>query len=491
MIKLIDKITNEKALQNAVDRFKERKIILPTFEQQRNPDLIPAKIKDQLKNVGLWEINPLNLFRITWKNEPKETGGLFGGVNYIELPSEITGVKAKIVLLLGKYFPTGAHKVGAAYGCLAPRITTGQYDPTYHKAVWPSTGNYCRGGAFDSKLMGTESVAILPEEMSKERFTWLRDEIGSEVIATPGCESNVKEIYDKCWEIKRTREDCIVFNQFEEFGNSVWHYHTTGNAIEEVYNKVKPANGNLAAYISATGSAGTIAAGDYLRTIAPHIKIVASEALQCPTILRNGFGGHRIEGIGDKHIPWIHNVKNTDVVTAIDDEDCMRILRLFNEKEGHDYLRAQGVDEDIIKDLHLIGISGIGNLLSAIKTAKYYEMTEEDVVISIATDSADMYQSRIDELKSERGDYKELQAARDFEKCLSGQTIDHMKEFGYYDRKNIHNLKYFTWIEQQEKELEDLNQLWDDRQVWDNIFNQVHRWDELINEFNDRTGLLK
>jgi cysteine synthase A len=491
MIQLIDKITNEKALQNAVDRFKERNIILPTFEQQRNPELIPEKIKNQLKDVGLWEINPLNLFRITWKNEPKDKGGLFGDVNYIEIPSEITGVKAKIVLLLGKYFPTGAHKVGAAYGCLAPRITTGEYDPTYHKAVWPSTGNYCRGGAFDSKLMGTESVAILPEEMSKERFTWLRDEIGSEVIATPGCESNVKEIYDKCWEIRRTREDCIIFNQFDEFGNAVWHYHTTGNAIEEVYNKVKPKNGNLAAYISATGSAGTIAAGDYLRTIAPHIKVVASEALQCPTILRNGFGGHRIEGIGDKHIPWIHNVKNTDVVTAIDDEDCMRILRLFNEKEGHDYLRAQGVDEDIIKDLHLIGISGIGNLLSAIKTAKYYEMTEDDVVISIATDSADMYQSRIDELNSERGEYKEIQAARDFEKCLLGSTIDHMKEFGYYDRKNVHNLKYFTWIEQQAKELEDLNQLWDDRHVWDNIFNQVHRWDELINEFNERTGLLK
>ncbi|PLX15587.1 MAG: pyridoxal-5-phosphate-dependent protein subunit beta [Salinivirgaceae bacterium] len=488
---MIDKITNEKALQNAVDRFKERNIILPTFEQQRNPELIPDKIKNQLKDVGLWEINPLNLFRITWKNEPKDKGGLFGDVNYIELPSAITGVKAKIVLLLGKYFPTGAHKVGAAYGCLAPRITTGEYDPTYHKAVWPSTGNYCRGGAFDSKLMGTESVAILPEEMSKERFTWLRDEIGSEVIATPGCESNVKEIYDKCWEIRRTREDCIIFNQFDEFGNAVWHYHTTGNAIEEVYNKVKPENGKLAAYVSATGSAGTIAAGDYLRTIAPHIKVVASEALQCPTILRNGFGGHRIEGIGDKHIPWIHNVKNTDVVTAIDDEDCMRILRLFNEKEGHDYLRSMGVDEEVISNLHLIGISGIGNMLSAIKTAKYFEMTEEDVVVSIATDSADMYQSRIDELREEKGDYNDMQAVRDFEKCLMGSTTDYMKEFGYYDRKNIHNLKYFTWIEQQAKELEDLNQLWDDRQVWDNIFNQVHRWDELINEFNERTGLLK
>jgi len=490
MIQLIDKVTNEKALNNAVQRFKERNILLPTFKQQQNPELIPDKIKNQLKNVGLWDINPLNLFRITWKNEPKEKGGLFGDVNYIEIPRELTGVKARIVLLIGKWFPTGAHKVGAAYGCLAPQITTGGYDPTYHKAVWPSTGNYCRGGAFDSKLMGTESVAILPEEMSQERFNWLRNEIGSEVIATPGCESNVKEIYDKCWEIRRTRPDCIIFNQFDEFGNAAWHYNITGKSIEEVYNKVKTSKSSLSAYVSATGSAGTIAAGDYLRNNFPHLKVVASEALQCPTLLMNGFGGHRIEGIGDKHVPWIHNVKNTDVVTAIDDESCMRLLRLFNEKEGHKYLSDFGIDQEIIDQLHLIGISGIGNLLSAIKAAKYYEMTEDDVVISIATDSADMYLSRIQELNTDRGSYSQLQAAKDFEKCIFGESIDYMKELNYMDRKAIHNLKYFTWIEQQEKELEDLNQLWYDREIWNKLFHQVDKWDELITEFNKRTGLL-
>ncbi|PKP19793.1 MAG: pyridoxal-5-phosphate-dependent protein subunit beta [Bacteroidetes bacterium HGW-Bacteroidetes-21] len=491
MIQIIDKVTNEKALENAVSRFKERGIILPTFAQQRNPETIPERIKEKLKNIGLWEINPLNLFRITWKNEPKEKGGLFGNVNYIELPKALTGVDARIVLLIGKWFPTGAHKVGAAYGCLAPRITTGEFDPTYHKAVWPSTGNYCRGGAFDSKLMGTESVAILPEEMSKERFTWLRDVIGSEVIATPGCESNVKEIYDKCWEIRRTRPDCIIFNQFDEFGNAAWHYNTTGKAIEDVYNLVKTAKSQIAAYVSATGSAGTIAAGDYLRTIAPHVKVVASEALQCPTLLQNGFGGHRIEGIGDKHVPWIHNVKNTDVVTAIDDEDCMRILRLFNEKEGHAYLKAMGISQELIDNLHLIGISGIGNMLSAIKTATYYEMTGDDVIFSIATDSADMYQSRLEELTHEKGSYSNIQAVKDFEKCIAGQHTDNMKELSFYDRKAIHNLKYYTWIEQQGKELEDLNQMWNDREIWGKLFDQLNHWDDLINDFNERTGLLK
>lgn len=490
MIEIIDNIVDEKILEKSVKRFREKGIILPTFAQQRKPELIPGKITAKLKNIGLWDLDPLNLFRITWKNEPKEKGGLFSGVNYIEFPKELTGIKTRIVALIGKYFPTGAHKVGAAYGCLAPRIITGQFDPTYHKAVWPSTGNYCRGGAFDSYLMGCTAVAILPQEMSRERFTWL-EQIGAEVIATPGCESNVKEIYDKCWEIRRTRPDCIIFNQFDEFGNSAWHYTVTGAAIEEVFNKIKQPGQQLAGYVSATGSAGTIAAGDYLRGLFPHIKVVASEALQCPTLLYNGFGAHRIEGIGDKHVPWIHNVRNTNVVTAIDDEDCMRILRLFNEEKGHDHLTAAGIPHEIVQKLDLLGISSIANLLSAIKTAKYFELTGDDIIFTVATDSSDMYRSRLDELKQERGPYHPLQAALDMEKCLLGASVDYMKELNYVDQKTIHNLKYFTWREQQEKEVEDLNTLWYDRHTWKKIFNQPARWDELIEQFNDMTGLLK
>ncbi|MDO8897367.1 MAG: pyridoxal-phosphate dependent enzyme [Bacteroidales bacterium] len=490
MIEIIDQISNEQVLQHAVKRFREQGIILPTFAQQRNPELIPESIKEKLKNVGLWEINPLNLFRITWKNEPKEAGGLFGKVNYLELPPELTGLKARLVMIVGKWFPTGAHKVGAAYGCLAPRIITGGFDPTYHKAVWPSTGNYCRGGAFDSKLMGTESVAILPEEMSRERFDWLRDVIGSEVIATPGCESNVKEIYDKCWDIRRNRPDCIIFNQFDEFGNAAWHYNTTGHALEEVFNELKTEKSRLAAYVSATGSAGTIAAGDYLRTLYPQLKVVASEALQCPTLLMNGFGGHRIEGIGDKHVPWVHNVRNTDVVTAIDDEACMRVFRLFNEPQGHQYLRETGIDEAVISQLHLLGISCVGNMLSAIKTAKYFELDADDIILSVATDSAEMYISRLEEMRHANGTYTQLNAAVDFEKHLLGTTVDYMKELTYADKKAIHNLKYFTWVEQQEKDVADLNQLWNDREIWHKLFHQTERWDELINQFNEKTGLI-
>ncbi|MFZ4741805.1 MAG: pyridoxal-phosphate dependent enzyme [Bacteroidales bacterium] len=484
MIQIIDKVINPAVRDNAVKRFKEKGIVLPTFAQMNNPDLIPDTIKEKLKTIGLWELNPLNLFRISWKNEPKEKGGLYGNVNYIEIPKKLSGIDTRIFLLIGKWFPTGAHKVGAAYGCLAPRIITGEFDPSYHKAVWPSTGNYCRGGAFDSDLMGVTAVAILPEEMSKERFAWLK-EIGAEVIATPGCESNVKEIYDKCWDIRRNRKDCVIFNQFDEFGNPAWHYNVTGKAIQEVYQQIADKKTRLAGYVSATGSAGTIAAGDFLRTLHPQLKVVASEALQCPTLLMNGFGGHRIEGIGDKHVPWVHNVKNTDVVTAIDDEDCMRLLRLFNEKDGKAFLKAEGFDDKFIEDLNMIGISGIGNILSAIKTAKHFEMTGDDVIFTIATDSAQMYTSRIEELQSEKGDYSPLQAAKDYEKCMLGQKTDNMKELTYNDRKAIHNLKYFTWVEQQAKEIEDLNQLWYDREIWNKLFHQVDRWDEMIMEFNE------
>lgn len=473
---------NEKVLQNTAKRCKERNITIPTIAQQKHPEFIPDEIKQKLKPIGLWDIDPLNLFRISWKNDINS--GLFGGVNFIEIPKAITGVKARVIGLTGKYFPTGAHKVGAAFGCLVPRLVTGQFDPTTQKAVWPSTGNYCRGGAFDCALLACTAVAILPEEMSKERFSWLKG-IGAEVIATPGCESNVKEIYDKCWEIKKTRKDCVIFNQFEEFGNAMWHYEVTGNAIEEVYNQLKTDKSRLSVYVSATGSAGTLGAGEYLKKVFPRVKVVASEALQCPTLLMNGFGGHRIEGIGDKHIPWIHNVRNTDMVTAIDDEQTMQILRLLNEPEGKCFLSSVGLTDQEIKVLELYGISGICNIIASIKAAKYWELDENDFIFTPLTDSVELYGSRVEEMKEQHGPLTREGAARLYERYLCGTTLDYLKELNYYDRKALHNLKYFTWIEQQGRELEELNALWSDT-FWEEQFAQAHEWDKLIEEFNQR-----
>jgi len=488
---MIDLTVNEEQLARTIQRARERRIIIPTFRQQKNPDLIPEKIGEKLKNIELWDINSYNLFRITWKNEPIDFGGGFGDVNYMEIPSEISGVDARIIALLGKWFPTGSHKVGATFGCLVPRLVTGQFDPTFQKAVWPSTGNFCRGGAYDAVLLGCESIAILPEEMSRERFDWLST-VAGEVIATPGCESNVKEIFDKCWELRKTREDIVIFNQFDEFGNHLWHYDVTGHAMEEVLQEVMSNNDRYAGFISQTGSAGTLGAGDYLKEVFPQGKIVAGEALQCPTLLLCGYGGHRIEGIGDKHVPWIHNVRNTDMVIAIDDNSCMNLIRLFNEPEGWNYLRKQGVSGDIISKLPLLGISSIGNLLCAIKFAKYYELTRRDIVMTVWTDSMDLYKTRLKEMRETDGTYSEMEAAKDYHRYLMAESTDNMLELSYRDKRRIHNLKYFTWIEQQGRELSELDAQWHDfPEYWDGIHGQVIEIDGLIEQFNERTGLLR
>lgn len=483
----IDLTVDEKRLQRAVKRAKERNIVIPTFAQMKNPDLIDDSIKSQLKDVGLWDVNPLNLFRITWQNEPVEKGGGYGGVNYIELPEELTGVKAKIVVISGKWFPTGAHKVGAAFGCLVPRLVTGQFDPTTQKAVWPSTGNYCRGGAYDSSLLACDSIAILPEGMSNERFEWLKT-VAGETIKTPGTESNVKEIFDKCWELRNSGEDLVIFNQFDEFGNYLWHYEVTGDTIEKVLNQVMDENSNFHGYVSCTGSAGTIAAGDYLKKIFPKSRIAASEALQCPTIYNNGFGAHRIEGIGDKHIPWIHNVKNTDVAVAVDDEIPMQWIRMFNEEEGLKLLKEKGVKSDVIDKLGWVGISGAANIIAAIKYAKYFELKENDVVVTILTDSISMYESRLKELNEERGNFDAFAAHEVNARYFDGINIDYIKELNYYDRKAVHNLKYYTWVEQQGKTYDEIMTQWEDDSYWTDITKHTDEIDELIKAFNKKVA---
>lgn len=487
----IDLSILEKQRENNIKRCRERDIIIPTFKQMKNPELVPQKIKDELKNIGLWDINSRNLFRITWKNEPVEFGGGYGKVNFIEFPKELTGVDARIVALVGKWFPTGAHKVGATFGCLVPYLITGHFDSTKQKAVWPSTGNYCRGGAYDAALLACESIAILPEEMSKERFDWLA-KVAGEVIATPGCESNVKEIFDKCNELAAERgDDIVIFNQFDQFGNYLWHYELTGSAIEEVFNEIKAPDSRLVGYFSSTGSSGTIAAGDYLKQLYPDMKIAAGEALQCPTLLINGFGGHRIEGIGDKHVPFIHNVRNTDMVIDIDDNDTMDLIRLFNEEAGKNYLVKQGIKEDFVNKLDLLGISGVGNLIGAIKFAKYYELDSKDIVFTILTDSMELYQSRLKEMHEKYGKFTEMDASKIFYKSLQSLSIDYMQELSHYDKKRIHNLKYYTWIEQQGKDLEELNAQWYDyKNYWKKVQSLTPKIDNLIEEFNKEVGLI-
>jgi cysteine synthase len=485
---MIDLSVVQDRLERAVERARERNIIIPTFAQMKDPGLIPDQVKQDLSGLGLWDVEPRNLFRITWKNAPVSKGGAFGGVNYLEFPPEITGVEARIIALVGKWFPTGAHKVGAAFGCLVPRLVTGQFDPTTQKAVWPSTGNYCRGGAYDSALLGCESIAILPEGMSKERFEWLAN-IAGEVIKTPGSESNVKEIFDKCWELRESGQDLMIFNQFEEFGNYLWHYEITGNAMHEVLQRELGQGDTYAGLTLTTGSAGTIGVGDFMKQHYPASFVAAGEAWQCPTLLENGFGAHRIEGIGDKHVPWIHNMRNTDMVIALDDEVIVNVARLFNEPAGKDYLVKQGVAQDFVSKLDLLGFSGIANLSMAIKAAKYYELGSHEVVLTVLTDSMELYQSRLKEMHAELGEYDQQAAAVDYNRYLLGLSTDHTLDLRYEDQRRIHNLKYYTWVEQQGRTFEEIQAQWYDRDYWTGIQSQVSEIDALIGAFNDQVGL--
>ncbi len=484
----LTRASREEIRQRAVERCREKGVLIPTLAEMRDPALIDPAVAEALAGVDMQAVDPLNLFRITWHNDP-ETGG-FGPVNAFELPRELTGVEARIVGLVGKHFPTGAHKVGAAYGCLVPRLVAAELDPTTQRAVWPPTVNYCRGGVFDSALLGCRAVAILPEGMSRERFRWL-EEMKAEIIATPGTESNVKEIFDACGEIRRTDPQAVILNQFEELGNYLWHYGVTGPAAESVFRDLTADDdgARLAAWVGATGSAGTLAAGDYLKERFPGARIAAAEALQCPTLLACGFGSHRIEGIGDKHVPWIHNVRNTDLVTAIDDEATMRLLRLFNQPAGRAALAGRGIDDGALDRLPLLGISSICNLLAAIKTARYYELDADDVVLTSFTDSVDLYCTRLTELDERLGPATEVSSAVDFERYLLATTSDHLRELRFTDRKALHNLKYFTWVEQQDRTAQELDALWSPC-FWQDLTARLPEWDEAITAFNRDTEVL-
>ncbi|HYT81224.1 MAG TPA: pyridoxal-phosphate dependent enzyme, partial [Actinomycetota bacterium] len=396
---LVDRSVYERAL----GRFKEAKVALPTFAELSDPVKVPDRVRAALGAVGPDEPHPLNLYRVHWYNGPNRTEQVDVPA-YLDLPGELTGTDARIVVALGDRFPMiGAHKVLAAYGCLAPRVITGQFDPTAHKAIWPSTGNYCRGGVAISRIMGCRGVAVLPEGMSKERFEWLERWVAhpEDIIRTPGTESNVKEIYDSCAELARDPKN-IIFNQFAEYGNHLVHYFCTGAALGRVFESLRAAEPGLRlrAFTSASGSAGTLGAGDYLKE-QYGAAIVAVEALECPTMLSNGFGEHNIQGIGDKHIPLIHNVMNTDVVTAISDQATDQLLILFNTEAGRDYLiNRRRVPSDLVAQLVDLGLSSICNVLAAIKSAEQFGLGSQDVIITVATDGAAMYRSEVERLSA-------------------------------------------------------------------------------------------
>ena len=478
--------------ERTVGRFREAGIALPTFEQLAEPSKIPQRILDELAEVDPDAAHPLNLFRVHWYNGADRRSRV-DVPEYVVLPSELTGVEAPIVVALGDRFPMiGAHKVLAAYACLVERVVTGGFDPTTHRAVWPSTGNYCRGGVAISRIMGCRGVAVLPEGMSKERFEWLERWVAdpADIIRTPGVESNVKEIYDECKVLARDPAN-VILNQFSEYPNHLVHRFVTGRALEGVFEAVQAREPELRlrAFVSATGSAGTIGAGDHLKERFGSM-IVAAEALECPTLLRNGFGEHNIQGIGDKHVPLIHNVMNTDVVVDVSDRDTDRLNVLFNTDEGRSYLTGRGVPEASVAALDAFGLSSICNVLAAIKVARLFDLGPADAIVTVATDGAAMYRTEVAKVLARDfpGGFGRVEAAETFGRSLEGQGADNMLELTREDRERIFNLGYYTWVEQQGVSVEDFVARRDPG-FWRALAELIPVWDEAIRELNRRTGL--
>ncbi|HVR32669.1 MAG TPA: pyridoxal-phosphate dependent enzyme [Acidimicrobiia bacterium] len=481
---LYDDVIDAAARDRTVGRFRERNISLPTFAQLADPTTIPS---NSAAGVGADDPDARNLWRVHWFNDHTREA-LTDVPEYLALGGELTGIDATILVALGNRFPMiRAHKVLAAYACLAPKVVAGAFDPTEHRAIWPSTGNYARGGVAISRIMGCRGVAVLPEGMSKERFDWLNEWIAGpeDVIRTYGTESNVKEIYDACNELAKDPTN-IILNQFSEFSNHLGHYRVTGPALERIYQE--HGSGSLRAFVAASGSAGTLGAGDYLK--ARHgARIAPVEALECPTMLYNGYGEHNIQGIGDKHIPLIHNVTNSDDVIGISDVATDTLFLLFNTEPGKTHLRAKGVDPGMVDDLRHLGLSSIANILAAIKLAKHHRYGSDDVIVTVATDGSEMYASEIAKIESRDhpGGFDALAAAAAHARHLEGIDTEHVLELTEVDRRRIFNLGYYTWVEQQNVDFETFERR-RDQAWWSSLRGYTDRWDDMITEFNERVA---
>lgn len=469
-------------------RFRAAGITLPRIGDLADP---MARLAE--KTASLAEVDPDapeigNLFRIHWHNDA-DRKGLAPVPEHIVLEPELTGVEAKIIVALGNRFPMiRSHKVLAAYGCLVPRLLSGKFDAARHRAVWPSTGNYCRGGVAISRILGCRSVAVLPEGMSAERFRWLEQWTTdpADIVRTPGTESNVKEIYDACHALSQD-PDNVILNQFSEFGNYIIHRAVTGPALARVFDAVND-GGKLRprAFVSASGSAGTLAAGDHLKeTLGADICVV--EALECPTLLYNGYGEHNIQGIGDKHVPFIHNVMNTDFVIGVSDRATDSLNLLFNTTAGRGYLgRRIGIDQQGMASLGDLGLSSIANILGAVKYAKYMDLGPNDAVLTVATDGAEMYETELSlaEKRLAAGRFDALTAAEVYGRFLLGAATDHIDELDRPGRERIFNLGYYTWVEQQGVSLADFD-VRRDQAYWDGLMDLVAVWDGMIDAFNN------
>ena len=364
----------------------------PTYQEMFQPELLPPSIRGRALAAAANELDAYNLFNITWRGPDQR-------VRHIVLPKALTGVAANIVVLVGRCFPSGSHKVGPAYATLMEGELAAEITPGVNTVIGPSTGNFGIGVAYIARLMGYPAVVIMPDGMSAERYQRIRH-YGGELDLTPGSESDVILVLERTEEYKKDARNKVLA-QFELLPNYRFHRYVTGRSALEA--AAQHGNGRVAAFVSAPGSAGTIAAGDEIKARFPDSRICALEPKECSTLFNNGRGVHRIEGIGDKMVTLIHNVLTTDYVGLIHDQDCILGLELV-ERQGRLLERMLRLPEGQLAALAgVFGISGICNVLGAIRFARHLNLGPDDNVVTVATDGFDRYPSVLAELEERSG----------------------------------------------------------------------------------------
>jgi cysteine synthase len=441
----------------------------PTYSEMLYPDTIPADVREKALRVKDTELDPLNLFNISWKDER-------GAVRKIVLPKELTGTEANIVVLLGKYFPSGSHKVGPAYATLIEGCVDGEILPGTHTILGPSTGNFGIGVAYICNLMGYRAVVIMPDNMSKERYDRIR-KYGAELDLTPGTESDVILTLQRTYELKKNPLNRPLA-QFELLPNYRFHRHVTGNSAIEAVRGI--GNGRIACFTSAPGSAGTLAAGDQIKQAFPEAKIVALEPYECPTLATGGRGQHRIEGIGDKMCTLIHNILTTDFVALICDEDCVRGLKVIQDGAG--VLEELGMPAEQVAKMHdLFGVSGICNILGAIKMADYLRLGPDDNVVTIATDGFDRYPSVMEDLERRNLETEDFVLRRWAKDIFLNKDTKHIFDYrSMANKEQLFRQKEKDWLPfgYSQKYLDSMR----NAEFWEDEYDKVKYYDQKIKE---------
>ena len=445
----------------------------PTYGEMLHPKTIDLKIRKAALAAKDNELDPIHLFDINWRDEKNE-------VRKIILPKALTGVDANIIVMLGKYFPSGSHKVGPAYSTLIEGCVDKEIIPGKHTILGPSTGNFGIGVSYICNLMKYDAIVIMPDNMSKERYDRI-ERYGAKLDLTPGTESDVVLTLERTYELKKNPNNRALA-QFELFPNYRFHRHVTGNSAIEAVKGI--GNGRIACFTSAPGSAGTIAAGDQIKSVFPEAKIVALEPYECSTLTNSGQGQHRIEGIGDKMCTLIHNVLTTDFITLIKDDESVRGLKIIHDAPH--ILAEYGVNLKLAKSMtDLFGVSGICNILGAIKMAKYLRLSEDDNVVTIATDGFDRYDSVITDLERRVLGTEDFVLRRWFKDIfLKADTEDIKDVRSKVEKEVLFKQKERDWLKFGYP-LSYLNQM-KDMKFWDDEYKKIEHYDQMIKEMRGK-----